>query len=170
MPVTTRSTNLLIVLAVAAMMAVALYMEHAMGLEPCPLCVGQRVFVILVGAWALIAWVHNPGAIGRRVYAGLGILSAIAGGAVSSRQLWMQGLPEDQIPSCGPSFEFILDTAPFLEALRVMLMGDGNCAEVVWSLFGISIPGWTLIGFVVLAVVNVYQFVRRPPQSRGWAR
>lgn len=169
MPFTIRSTNLLIVLAVAFMMAVALYMEHAMGLEPCPLCVGQRVFVILVGIWALIAWIHHPGVIGRRFYAGLGILSGVAGAAVSSRQLWLQSLPEDQVPSCGPSFDFILDTAPFLDALRVMLVGDGNCAEVAWSLFGISIPGWTLIGFILLVLVNVWQFCRRSSTRRGWA-
>src|SRR5690554_4110920 len=101
MPLTIRATNLLIVLAVAAMMGVALYMEHAMGLEPCPLCVSQRVFVLLVGVWALVALLHHPGPIGRRVYAGLGLLSAVAGGAVSSRQLWLQSLPASEVPACG---------------------------------------------------------------------
>ncbi|WP_027328222.1 disulfide bond formation protein B [Marinimicrobium agarilyticum] len=161
MPLTVRFTNLLIVLAVVAMMAVALYMEHAMGLEPCPLCVSQRIFVILVGFWALLALLHHPGRVGRVVYGTLGLLSAVAGGAVSSRQLWLQGLPEDQVPACGPGVEYILDTFPFMDALRVMLTGDGNCAEVAWSLFGLSIPGWTLIGFIGLGLLHLWQVLRR---------
>lgn len=161
MPLTVRFTNLLIVLTVVAMMAVALYMEHAMGLEPCPLCVSQRIFVILVGFWALLAFLHHPGRVGKAVYGSLGLLSAVAGGAVSSRQLWLQSLPEDQVPACGPGVEYILDTFPFMDALRVMLTGDGNCAEVAWDLFGISIPGWTLIGFIGLALLNLWQVLRR---------
>ncbi|ROQ18009.1 disulfide bond formation protein DsbB [Marinimicrobium koreense] len=161
MPLTIRMTNLLIVLAVVAMMAVALYMEHAMGLEPCPLCVSQRIFVILVGVWALLAFLHHPGRIGRGIYAGLGVLSAVAGGAVSSRQLWLQSLPASEVPACGPGVDYILDTFPLLDALRVMLTGDGNCAEVAWSLFGISIPGWTLIGFILLGLAHLWQALRR---------
>ncbi|WP_349678479.1 disulfide bond formation protein B, partial [Marinimicrobium sp. UBA4509] len=147
--------------AVMAMMAVALYMEHAMGLEPCPLCVSQRIFVILVGVWALLAFLHHPGRIGRGIYAGLGVLSAVAGGAVSSRQLWLQSLPASEVPACGPGVDYILDTFPLLDALRVMLTGDGNCAEVAWSLFGISIPGWTLIGFILLGLAHLWQALRR---------
>lgn len=161
MPLTTRFTNLLIVLAVVFMMSVALFMEHGWGLEPCPLCISQRIFVILVGVWALLAWVHNPGRLGRRVYAGLGTVSALAGAAVSLRQVWLQNLPEDQVPACGPGLSFILDTAPWTDALRVMLTGDGNCAEISWSMLGISIPGWTLIGFVLLVAANVWQATRR---------
>lgn len=161
MPLTIRFTNLLIVLTVVFMMAVALYMEHGWGLEPCPLCISQRVFVILVGVWALIAWLQNPGRTGRRIYSVLGMLFALAGGAVSARQVWLQSLPEDEVPACGPGIDYILDTFPFMDALRVMLVGDGNCAEVSWSLLGISIPGWTLIGFIVLLAANVWQVVRR---------
>ena len=161
MPLTIRMTNLLILLAVMAMMAVALYMEHAMGLEPCPLCVSQRIFVILVGVWALLAFLHHPRRIGRGIYAGLGVLSAVAGGAVSSRQLWLQSLPASEVPACGPGVDYILDTFPLLDALRVMLTGDGNCAEVAWSLFGISIPGWTLIGFILLGLAHLWQALRR---------
>lgn len=161
MPLTIRMTNLLIVLAVVAMMAVALYMEHAMGLEPCPLCVSQRIFVILVGVWALLAFLHHPARIGRGIYAGLGVLSAVAGGAVSSRQLWLQSLPASEVPACGPGVDYILDTFPLLDALRVMITGDGNCAEVAWSLFGISIPGWTLIGFILLGLAHLWQALRR---------
>lgn len=161
MPPTVRLTNLLVFLATAGMMAVALYMEHVMGLAPCPLCVGQRVFVVLVGVWALLALAQGPGALGRRIYALLGLLSALAGGAVSGRQLWLQSLPADQVPACGPGLDYLMDTAPFLDVLRVMFTGDGNCAEVVWQFLGLSIPGWTLVGFAGLALLNVWQLMRR---------
>ncbi|MGD8175174.1 disulfide bond formation protein B [Marinimicrobium sp. ARAG 43.8] len=156
-----RLTNCLIVMLVVFMMGVALYMEHGMGLEPCPLCISQRIFVILAGVWALLAFLHHPGRIGRRVYGLLGLLSAAAGAAVSARQLWLQSLPEDQVPACGPGLDYMLDAFPLLDVLRAMLAGDGNCAEVSWSLFGISIPGWTLIGFLVLGLAHLWQVLRR---------
>lgn len=156
-----RQTNFLIFAICAVLMMIALYMEYAMGLEPCPLCMTQRIFVILVGTLALIAFAHGPARAGRKVYAGLGLLAAILGGAFSSRQLWLQSLPPDKVPSCGPNLSYILDTFPLLDALKVMVTGDGNCAEVTWTLFGISIPGWTLVAFAFLGAVNIWQFLRR---------
>jgi len=156
-----RTAYGLIALAVLGMMGVALYMEHGMGLEPCPLCVSQRLFVILTGIWALAAFLHNPRGLGRKIYPALGGLSALAGAAVASRQIWLQSLPADQVPACGPGVSYIMDTFPFMEALKVMLTGDGNCAEVAWSLLGISLPGWTLVGFLGLIAVNVWQGGRR---------
>lgn len=156
-----RQTNFLIFAICAILLAVAFYMEHVMGLVPCPLCMTQRIFVLLVGALALLAFVQGPRRTGRRVYATLGLLAAILGGAFSSRQLWLQSLPPDKVPSCGPDLSYILDTFPLLDALKVMVTGDGNCAEVTWTLFGISIPGWTLMAFFALAALNIWQFVRR---------
>lgn len=156
-----RQTHFLIFAICSVLLAVALYMEHIMGLVPCPLCMTQRIFVMLVGALALLAFVHGPGLTGRRVYSVLGLLAAIFGGAFSSRQLWLQSLPADKVPSCGPDLSYMLETFPLLDALKVMVTGDGNCAEVTWTLFGISIPGWTLMAFAVLGALNIWQFVRR---------
>src|SRR5690606_18041319 len=152
-----RQTNLIIFLGCVGLMLIAAYMEHVMGLEPCPLCITQRAFVILVGLIALIAFLHNPARIGQRVYGILGILAAVIGGSFSSRQLWLQSLPEDQVPACGPGLSYMFDVYPFLEALEVLLRGDGNCAKVDWSLFGISIAGWTLVAFIGLAAINLFQ-------------
>src|SRR5690554_5103447 len=156
-----RKVFLLIFLACVASMLIAAYMEHVMGLEPCPLCITQRAFVILVGLIALIAFLHNPARIGQRVYGILGILAAVIGGSFSSRQLWLQSLPEDQVPACGPGLSYMFDVYPFLEALEVLLRGDGNCAKVDWSLFGISIAGWTLVAFIGLAAINLFQTWRK---------
>lgn len=155
-----RNLNWLIGFGCVFMMAVALYMEHAMHLEPCPLCIFQRVAAIAVGAIAFSAALHNPGKTGVRAYGGLMIIAAAAGGALSARQLYLQSLPADQVPACGPGLDYLLDVFPMTEVIQMVLTGDGSCAEVVWSLFGISIPGWTLIGFVGLLILGVIQVVR----------
>jgi len=155
-----RATFLLVALGCAGLMGVALYMQHVMNLEPCPLCILQRVGVIAVGVIALVAAAHNAGAPGRKIYGGLMIAAAAAGGGVSMRQLWLQSLPEDQVPACGPGLDYLLDVFPLTEVLSMVLQGDGSCAEVVWTFLGISIPGWTLVGFVGLIAVALYQILR----------
>ena len=149
--------------AVVAMLFARVYLEEVLELEPCPLCMTQRVFVVLWGGIALLAALHNPAGWGRRVYAGLCSLAALAGGAVAIRHVWLQHLPPDQVPACGPSLEYMLDTLPFHETLSMVLMGDGNCAEVAWTFLGLSIPEQTLILASVVAVVCLWQVFRRYP-------
>jgi disulfide bond formation protein DsbB len=108
---------------------------------------------------------HNPPGWGRRVYAGLCTLSAIIGGAVAARHVWLQHLPEDQVPACGPSLEYMLETLPFSQTLELVLMGDGNCAETLWTFMGLSIPEQTLILFVVAGLVSLWQTLRRYPAA-----
>lgn len=156
-----RQTNLIVFLGCVVAMLIAAYMEHVMGLEPCPLCITQRAFMILVGLLALVAFLHNPANIGRRIYALSGLLVAIGGGAFSSRQLWLQSLPEDKVPACGPGLSYMFDAFPFMDAVKLLLQGDGNCAKVEWALFGISIAGWTLLAFIALAAINLYQLLRK---------
>lgn len=152
-----RIIFLTVFLGCTFMMAVALYMEHAMALEPCPLCILQRVMVIAVACVALIAAIHGPGVTGIKVYGGLSIATAVGGGGISLRQLWLQNLPEDQVPACGASLDYLMDVFPLTEVLTMVLSGDGTCAEVVWEFLGISIPGWTLVGFIALALIGIYQ-------------
>ena len=141
-------------------MGIALFMEHAMDLEPCPLCILQRVMVIVTGLVTLIAALHHPGVRGIRVYAIGAILAAALGAALAIRQLWLQSLPKDQVPACGPGLDYLLEVLPLTEVLNMILTGDGSCAEIAWTLFGISIPGWTLVGFIGLIGINVFQIVR----------
>jgi len=146
------------------LIAIALYMQYFMDMIPCALCMTQRVFIIAIGIIALIAWLHNVAKpIGKnslRSYSALGMLMAFIGGAFSIRHLWLQSLPEDLAPACGPSLSYLLDTVPLFEALEVLLRGDGNCAEVSWSLLGLTIPGWTLIAFIGLFLINALVFYR----------
>ena len=156
---TPRQTNLLIFAACLLLMLVALYMQYAMELTPCYLCITQRVFVMFTGAVALLAFVHNRG---LRIYGALTALSALGGAFFSGKQLWLQSLPEDQVPACGPPAEYLFDVFSFNEALGMLLRGDGNCAEVQWTLLGLSIPGWTLLCFLALAALGLWQVIRRP--------
>ena len=146
------------------LVAVALYMEHAMNLEPCPLCIFQRVAVLATGSLAVVAALHNPGATGIRIYGSLVSLASLAGAGLAARQLYLQALPEGQIPSCGPGLDYLLDVFPMTEVIGLVLAGDGSCAEVVWSFLGLSIPGWALIGFIGLILAGLFQ-VLRPASS-----
>jgi disulfide bond formation protein DsbB len=142
-------------------MLFAYFLEKQLGLTPCPLCMSQRVFVVLTGLIALLAALENPTGWGRRVYGGLCAASAITGVAIATRHVWLQHLPEDQVPACGPPLEYMLETLPFSETISLVLMGDGNCAETVWTLLGFSIPEQTLALFAALLAVSVWQTLRR---------
>ncbi|MFU8763556.1 MAG: disulfide bond formation protein B [Haliea sp.] len=150
----------LALLALFAMLF-AWYLEYQVGLNPCPLCMTQRVFVVAGGLVALLAFLHNPAGWGRRAYGLLCAASAAGGGAVAARHVWLQHLPPDQVPACGPSLEYMLDTLPFRETLSMVLMGDGNCAETHWTLLGFSIPEQTLMLFVVLTLISLWQALRK---------
>jgi disulfide bond formation protein DsbB len=138
-----------------ALLAVALYFQHVMGLEPCPLCIFQRIFVMTLGAVMLLAAIHNPRHIGRRVYGGLVLVVAGLGVGVAGRHVWLQSLPADQVPACGPGLDYLLDAFPLLDALKLVFQGSGECAEVQWTFLGLSIPGWTLVMFSAVAVFGL---------------
>lgn len=149
-------------LACGGLLAYALYAQHGLGLEPCPLCVFQRVAVLALGCIFLVAYVHNPGRRGARVYGGLAVLAAGAGIAFAWRQLWLQSLPPDQVPACGPGLDYILGVFPFWEALAMVFEGSGDCAKVDWTFLGLSMAGWVLIALVTLAGFAAWNnFLRR---------
>ena len=143
-----------LVAATGAMLGSALFMEHVMGLAPCPLCLMQRIWVMIVGAIALAGLTHSPRIL---IYPLLSVLAALTGAAFSIRQLYLQSLPADQVPACGAPLDYLM-AGPLADLLREMTMGSGDCAEVVWSPLGVSIPGWTLLGFLALAGLAVLQW------------
>lgn len=156
-----RLTNLLIALCAAVAMAAALYLQHVDGLTPCPLCIFQRVAVIAVGVVAFLAALHGPAGWLRRVYAGLTALAASAGVIVAGRHVWLQHLPPDQVPSCGPGLDYWMDALPMQEVVRQVFRGSGECAKVDWTLLGLSLPEWTLMMFAGLLAVAIWQLLRR---------
>ncbi len=147
-------------LVIISMAFAMVFLEKYLGLAPCPLCMTQRLFIVLVGLFALIGGLHNPSGWGRRAYGAVCTTSAAAGGAVAARHVWLQHLPADEVPACGPSLEYMLDTLPFSETLSIVMMGDGNCADTVWTFLGLSIPEQTLALFSVLIVICLWQTLR----------
>lgn len=160
MPLSIRNTNLIIFLGCVFLILVGVYLEHVMKLAPCPLCITQRALIDGVGLLALIAFIHNPGVAGRRIYAFAAVATAIAGAAFAMRQLWLQSLPADQVPACGPDLAYMFEVFPFMEAFKMLLQGDGSCAEI-HKVLGLSIPTWTLGAFIGLAIINIFQAVRK---------
>jgi disulfide bond formation protein DsbB len=156
-----RITFLLVFLAVVFLLGAAFYLEYVQGLEPCPLCITQRIMLLGVGLVSLIAFLHNPATIGRRFYGLLVSLWALGGLYFAGRQLWLQSLPEDQVPACGPGISYMIDAFPVGQVIKTLLTGDGNCAEVQWTWLGLSIPGWSAVGFTGLIAFGAWQAFRK---------
>jgi disulfide bond formation protein DsbB len=135
------------------MMAVALALEHIAGLAPCPLCIFQRVGVMATAIVLIIAALHNPaGRIGRVFYGVFGLITVAGGAFVAGRHVWLQSLPADKVPSCGPNLDYMMDILPLQDVVAMVLTGSGECAEISVTLLGLSLPAWTLIGFLFLAL------------------
>lgn len=156
-----RTLNLFAFLACVVAIAGAIYLEHVEGLDPCPLCIFQRIGVIVAGVFFLLALIHNPAALGQRIYAALAAIGAIGGGAVAARHVWLQSLPADQVPACGPALDYMLDVFPMSEVLRMVFTGSGECAVIDWLFLGISLPAWSLLVFIGLSVTALFQLFRR---------
>ncbi len=150
-----RALNFAGAVACAAMMAYALYAQHILGLEPCPLCIFQRVAVITLGVLFLISALHGAGSLGRRLYAVLLGAAALAGAGVAGRHVWLTTLPPERIPACGPGLDFMLQAFPLRDALAMVLSGSGECAKVDWHFLGLSMPAWVLIALLLLGIFGV---------------
>ena len=150
-----RQIYLIIFLAVGGLIGYAAYSMKILGLEPCPLCITQQFFYSIVGITAFIAFNHNPGEIISRFYAAIIFFASAAGIWVAGRQVWLQSLPEDEVPLCGPPLEYILEVFPFGDLLKALFIGDGNCAEITWQFLGLSMAGWSFIWFTLFLILSI---------------
>lgn len=151
--------------ACVAIMAYVLYVQYFQYISPCPLCIFQRIAFIGMGIFFLIGAVHAPRGAARRAYAVIVTLFALFGMGVAGRQLWLQSLPADQVPSCGPGLGYMLDTFPLAQTLKLVLTGSGECAEVDWTFLGLAMPAWSLICLIILTIWAWWSS-RRPQQPR----
>lgn len=156
----TRLLNFAGALVCAALMAYALFAQHVLDLEPCPLCVFQRIAVIVLGIIFLIAAIQNPGRGGRRVYAILLGLAAAGGAGVAGWHVRLQNLPADEVPSCGPGFDYIVGNFPLKDALALIFQGSGECATIDWEFLGLSMPAWVLIACIGIGIAGVWNNLR----------
>ena len=155
-----RQIHLIIFLIVGSLLGYAAYSMKILGLEPCTLCITQQFFYCLIGLSAFVSFLHNPGITVSRVYSFSLSLFSLAGIWISGRQVWLQGLPEDEVPLCGPPLEYIIDVFPFADVINALFMGDGNCAEIPWEFLGLSMAGWSLVWFLIILFLGLTSFVK----------
>lgn len=151
---TARRFHGLVAVASFALLAVAFYMEYQMGLEPCPLCMLQRIVFFCIGVVSLLSAL--TGSLGvRRFITWIVVILSLSGAALAIRHLYLQNIPADQLPACLPGLSYMFEVFPWQEIMLAMIMGTGECGDVVWTFLGLSIPGWTLVVFVSMAIINV---------------
>ena len=144
---TPRKTFALAALACALLLGYGYYLQHVQGLQPCPLCLVQRGFFYAVMAVCIVAALHGRWV---RLYGALAALVAAGGAAAAGRQVWLQHLPPDKVPQCGPDLFFMLDNFPLSRTLKTLVSGTGECAVVDWTFLGLSIAEWSLLWFTAL--------------------
>lgn len=157
--------------AAAAALVLAYLLQYVGGLEPCPLCIFQRVAMAGVALFCLIGWLHGAGGAAHHIYAGLAGLAALTGAAIAARHVWLMHLPADQVPACGPGLDYLIQIMPLREVISTVLRGDASCATVKGSFAGLSLPAWSLLYFLWLtggALAGVAGLGTRSPR-RGIA-
>jgi disulfide bond formation protein DsbB len=150
-----RLINLAGFVACAALIAYALYTQYYQGLEPCPLCIFQRIGIAALGVVFLFAGLHNPRRWGAYVYGVLIAIAALATIGVAARHLYVQHLPPGSVPSCGAPLEVLLQFTPVTEVIRKVLTGSGECGQVNWTFLGLAMPAWVLICALILGAMGV---------------
>ncbi|HWW20892.1 MAG TPA: disulfide bond formation protein B [Steroidobacteraceae bacterium] len=155
-----RGLNALGLAACAGLLGFAYYAQFSLGLEPCPLCIFQRVGVFAIGVIFLLAALHNPRSWGARVYGMLLLIAALITMGVSARHLWIQHLPEGAVPACGATLSYMMQIFALSDVIRKVLTGSGECARITWSFLGLSMPGWVLLAAAGLGAYGLW--VNRP--------
>jgi len=151
-----RGLNFLGFAVCAALLGYAWYAQAMLHLEPCPLCIFQRVGVAAVAVLFLLAALHGPRRWGARIYGALLLAAALATMAVAARHLWIQHLPEGAVPACGATLSYMLEVFPVSDVIRKVLSGSGECARISWSFLGLSMPGWVLLAAAGLGAFGAY--------------
>jgi disulfide bond formation protein DsbB len=145
----------------AGLVGFGLFLQHAKGLEPCPMCILQRYAFVAIAVIALFAAIHDPRSIGRRVYGGLLALAAVAGGGVAMRHVYLEHNPP-QIYDCGADFGYMLESFPLADLLPMIFKGTGDCTKVPWRFLGLSIAEWALVWFAIFLVAAIFAAWLRP--------
>ncbi len=135
-----------------ALIGVALVLQHVVGLDPCPLCIFQRIAYFALALFALIAAWLSPGA-ASRWFGGLALVSALSGAGIAARHVWLQMNPTGM--SCGPGLGAMLENFPLTDMLPKVFRGSGDCSESAWTLLGLTIADWSLLWFVILSAAMV---------------
>lgn len=151
-----RLFNAGVVVFCLGLLGYALFLQYYRGLDPCPLCLFQRIAVIaLTVAFALATLVGDGRRVLRIVVSVLIGLVAVAGSGVAIRHLYIQSLPPGTVPACGASLDYLWDVFPVIDVLRKVLTGSGECAKIDWTFMGLAMPAWVLIWLLILGTLGV---------------
>lgn len=153
----------------AGLIGFGLYLQHAQGLEPCPMCILQRYAFVVTGVVALVAALHDPQRSGRWIYSALVVLAAGFGGGVAIRHVYLEHNPP-QIFDCGADLGFMVESFPLAEALPLIFRGTGDCSKVLWRFLGLSIAEWALIWFTIFIAAAIIAAVMKPPRRGMFGR
>jgi disulfide bond formation protein DsbB len=156
-----RACCLIGFLICAALIGFAIFSQTQWGLQPCPLCIFQRIAFAALGVVLLVAGLHAPRGRGRAIYGVLALIPALIGAGIAARHVWITHLPADKVPECGPPLSFMMEASPLADVIRKVLTGSGECAKVDWTFLGMSMPAWSLLWFVLLALLVLNAAFRR---------
>ncbi len=138
----------------------ALYLQYVEHQDPCPLCMVQRVVYIAISVVFALAALPGPKQVGEKIYAALIVLLSLTGVAVASRHIWIQNLPKDQVPACGPGLDYMLETLPMGTVIQKLIHGSGECAEKGWTFLTLGIPEWSLLCYLALGALSIFVVAR----------
>jgi disulfide bond formation protein DsbB len=166
----TRAAFGLGALVCALLLGYGYYLQYVGGLEPCPLCLVQRGFFYAVMAVFIVAALHGPRRRGAIVYSSLVALFALGGAGAAGRQVWLQHLPPDKVPQCGPDLFFMVENFPLARTLKTLVSGTGECAVVDWTFLGLSIAEWSLAWFAALFLFALWLGLRQKRARQKWGQ
>ena len=150
------------ILTIAVLFGAALYLQYVLHQDPCPLCMIQRFIFIAMLVLFAMATLHNPKRVGAKIYGALISLLALSGIGVASRHIWIQHLPKDEVPACGPGLDYMLENFPMADVWQELLHGSGECATKGWTFMTLGIPEWSLIWYALLGIFAVMIALRKP--------
>lgn len=148
-------------LVCAGLYAYALFVQFQLGIEPCPLCIFQRIVFIVMALFFLAGAIHDPRAVGRRIYAVVLLLTACIGVGIAARHIWVQHQPPDPLAGCAPGWNYMVQNFPLSKTLKMVFTGEADCAQITWTFLGLSMPGWTLICYVLLGAGALWAGFKR---------
>lgn len=155
-----RIIFLTVFLICAGSLVYAVYLQLVKNLLPCPLCVAQRLSYWVIGLTAMVAVAHNPRALGRRLYSGVMMVAALVGGVVATRHSWLVRYPESFECGISPE-ERLLNSLPIARWWPTMFEANGDCSESSWELMSLTIPDWSAILFILMAIMSGYALLTR---------
>ena len=155
-----RGINAGIFFSCCVSLALAFYVQIYEHIEPCPLCVIQRLLLMGVALFAGIGFLLKK-SYWVSINEGMILLISSLGMLVAGRHVWLQSLPSDQAPACGPSLNFMLKYMPWHKIMHALFYGSGECAKVEKLLWGVSMPQWALLIFTCLVGLSLFKFIKR---------